>query len=83
MKTFIIWGLSAFAIYHFFPLILLIGVCAVVGMFNGSSSESSSIFPDELKDPEHDPAWNGRDLNEIFDDSYGDWLLDGKREEYF
>ena len=94
MQSFLIkWALIAAAVaivgYYFMPYLIFLGVLFIVGLFSGGGSRnnsdghSSGLSDDDL-DGERDPAWNGRDMNEIYDnDGLGDWDLDGKREEKF
>ena len=94
MQSFLMkWGIIAAIVavvgYYFMPYLIFFGVLIFIGFISGSGSSnnshghSSGLSEDDL-DGERDPAWNGRDMNEIYDnDGLGDWDLDGKREEKF
>jgi len=82
MKKIITVVLVGIVAYFLFPLLILMGIGWIMSLFSGEAAVSSFISDDDL-DPERDSAWNGRDLNTIFDDSLGDWDLDGPRHEKF
>lgn len=93
MQGFLIkWGIiaaiTAVVGYYFMPYLIFFGFLCIISLFSGgggssSHGHSSGLSEDDL-DGERDPAWDGRDMNEIYDnDGLGDWDLDGKREEKF
>lgn len=85
------WGIVAAAIaitfYFFKEWVLFLGFLWVLSWFSGDSSTKSEKYSGLSKDDldgERDPAWDGRDMNEIYDnDGLGDWDIDGLREEKF
>mgnify|MGYP000692171819 CR=1 FL=1 len=87
IKWFLIIATFGLIAYFFTGWVIFFAVLWFLSLFSGGSgsrtSSTSGLSEDEL-DGERDPAWNGRDMNEIYDnDGLGDWDLDGKREEKF
>lgn len=87
IKWLVILVASAIIWHYLKAWVLLFGFLWIFGLFAGGSSssknEGSGGLSEANLDGERDPNWDGRDMNEIFDDSLGDWDLDGKREEKF
>ena len=72
MKKLIIITFVGIVAYFILPLLFLIGIGWIMSLFSGETEAKVESLLSEVLDPERDSAWDGRDLNAIYDYSLGD-----------